>query len=137
MLFEAPKETFYMDTERIAKPLVIGNTIKNMVVDSETLSQLLISATRYALGRQTYITAQTPAVISAAMPLHSPTVCRQSIISDINNAKDLRRGEDKSEWLRLACYLDSLNWPTARQGTSGCRSEKKRVKKGKRPTPGE
>ena len=70
----------------------------------EDLSAMLVSAERYAMGRQTYIVKWTCDFISDN--LHLLTEKDKSvIIRDIESSNDYGHDCDKAEWLKLLNVL--------------------------------
>ena len=70
----------------------------------EDISMILLSAERYALGRQTYIVQWTCEVIGGNTHLLT-TKDLKVMIRDIENAKSYGADFDKKEWLELLDIL--------------------------------
>lgn len=64
--------------------------------------QIVISATRYALGRMTYIVSLTVNYILQEIEYNKLSDrCLSVIAEDIRNAENLGMDCDKAEWLKL------------------------------------
>lgn len=71
---------------------------------NDDISMLLVSAERYALGRQTYIVTWTCEVIKSNLNLLTAKD-KSVMIKDIKNAKDYGDRFDEKEWKELLRIL--------------------------------
>lgn len=79
----------------------------NMIEVDETFGQMMLSAVRYALGRQTYIVSTTVSYIMFLVPqLDNQTIaCMERDIRETKNYGS--ETIDKPEWMKLLSALQA------------------------------
>ena len=83
--------------------------MKNITItlSADNASMLLISATRYALGRRTYIVSWTCEMIRA-IAAKIPLSQRKVLIQDISECKDYGHTCDERDWKTVLQWLETL-----------------------------